>query len=66
VAGYYDSGDGASSAASEWAGAGGTEGLVGAMYTTWYDDYDQLEAWAEGWRQARGGERGSASTSMTR
>jgi len=47
VAGYYDSGDGASSAAAEVADAAGTAGLVGYMYTTWSDDYDELEAYAE-------------------
>ncbi len=47
VAWYYDSGDGASSAASEAARALGTEGPVGATFTAWYKDQDEFETWAE-------------------
>jgi hypothetical protein len=47
VAGYYDSGDGANSAAADLAAAEGVDGVVGYMYTTWQDDYSQLEAYAE-------------------
>jgi hypothetical protein len=46
LAGYYDhDGDGAQIA--RWvASAGGVPGVTGAMYTTWADGYDALEAWA--------------------
>jgi hypothetical protein len=46
LAGYYD-GDEDGSAIAEW--LKGTEeipGIVGAMYTTWADKYDAMEAWA--------------------
>ncbi len=44
LAGYYDTGDGAASAASDLAVA--TPSVVGFMYTTWQDDYDELETYA--------------------
>src|SRR5581483_7609136 len=46
IAGYYDSGDGAGSAQQEIAAASGIPGLLGLMYTTWGDDYSQLENFA--------------------
>ena len=50
IAGYYDSGDGAASAASELAAAKGLPGIRGMMYTTWQQDFSQLEAYASGAR----------------
>jgi len=47
IAGYYDSGDGSGSAAEDLVAAGGVEGVVGYMYTTWGADYTELEAYAE-------------------
>jgi len=47
IAGYYDSGDGSGSAAEDLVAAGGVEGVVGYMYTTWGADYSELEAYAE-------------------
>ena len=46
IAGFYDppDHDGAAAARSEFAAARGLPGIVGAMYTTWTDDYSQLEA----------------------
>jgi hypothetical protein len=46
IAGYYDSGDGTGAAQSELASASGVPGVLGLMYTTWYDDYSQLENFA--------------------
>jgi hypothetical protein len=46
IAGYYDSGDGATSATQEIQAAMGIKGLVGLMYTTWDPDYSQLGAYA--------------------
>jgi hypothetical protein len=46
IAGYYDSGDGVGSAQQETAAASGVPGLLGLMYTTWGDDYSQLENFA--------------------
>jgi hypothetical protein len=46
IAGYYDSGDGIVSAQQEIAAASGIPGLLGLMYTTWGDDYSQLENFA--------------------
>ena len=48
LAGYYDSGDGASSAAADIAAAKGVPGIIGAMYTQWTDDYSQLAQYAKG------------------
>ena len=50
IAGYYDSGDGAASAEAEQSQAQGFSSLTGAMYTTWNDDYSQLESYAQAWR----------------
>ncbi len=46
VAGYYDSGDGAGTAAQELQQAAGIPGVTGLMYTTWANDYSQLQAFA--------------------
>jgi hypothetical protein len=46
IAGYYDSGNGATSATTELAQVGGIPGVIGLMYTTWRDDYSQLGAFA--------------------
>lgn len=46
IAGYYDSHNGASSAQEELASAKGIPGVQGLMYTTWVDDYTQLESFA--------------------
>ncbi len=50
VAGYYDSGDGRTSAQSELTAAAGL--VRGLMYTTWTGDFGQLEAYADGARAA--------------
>jgi hypothetical protein len=46
VAGYYDTGDGAAAARKELREAQGIPGVMGLMYTTWSDDYSQLEPFA--------------------
>ncbi len=46
IAGYYDSGNGGSSATTELAQVSGIPGVVGLMYTTFSDDYSQLGAFA--------------------
>jgi hypothetical protein len=46
IAGYYDSGDGATSATQEVQAAMGIPGLVGLMYTSWEPDYTQLGPYA--------------------
>jgi hypothetical protein len=46
IAGYYDSGDGTTSATQEIQAAMGIKGLVGVMYTTWVPDYSQMAAYA--------------------
>jgi hypothetical protein len=46
IAGYYDSGNGATSATTELAQVSGVPGVIGLMYTTWQDDYSQLGAFA--------------------
>jgi hypothetical protein len=46
IAGYYDSGNGASSATTELSQVSGIPGVLGLMYTTWQDDYSQLGAFA--------------------
>jgi hypothetical protein len=54
IAGFYDPADrdGAGAARREMARAAGIPGVVGMMYTTWTDDYSQLESYARGARQA--------------
>lgn len=45
LAGYYDSDP---AAIADWLAAGkGTRGITGAMYTTWTNNFDHLEAFAE-------------------
>ena len=47
LAGYYD-GDRDGSEIEAWlAAAEGISGVAGAAYTTWTDNFDHLEAWAE-------------------
>lgn len=46
IAGYYDSGNGTQAAQQELAAANGINGIRGLMYTTWNDDYSQLENFA--------------------
>jgi hypothetical protein len=46
IAGYYDSGNGSAAAQKELQAAAGIPGLRGLMYTTWSDDYGQLEPFA--------------------
>eukprot|EP01113_Clastostelium_recurvatum_P039969 TRINITY_DN6163_c0_g2_i1.p1 TRINITY_DN6163_c0_g2~~TRINITY_DN6163_c0_g2_i1.p1 ORF type:complete len:492 (-),score=78.63 TRINITY_DN6163_c0_g2_i1:1095-2537(-) len=55
IAGYYDSGDGATSAKQEIAAARGIPGIKGVMYTTWVDDYSQLLPYANAVRAAWAG-----------
>jgi hypothetical protein len=46
LSGYYD-GDEDGSAIAQWlANTQGIPGVVGAMYTTWEDRYDAMDAWA--------------------
>ena len=47
IAGYYDSGNGTKSAQDEVAAAKGIPGVLGLMYTTWNDDYSQLQNFAK-------------------
>ncbi len=47
IAGYYDSGAGAADAAQELQQAAGIPGVTGLMYTTWSNDYSQLQAFAQ-------------------
>jgi hypothetical protein len=46
IAGYYDAGSGAADATQELQAAAGIPGVTGLMYTTWYGDYSQLQAFA--------------------
>lgn len=52
IAGYYDPADrdGARAARRELFEANGVRGVRGVMYTTWRDDYSQLESYARGAR----------------
>lgn len=55
IAGYYDTGNGASAVRQELESASGVPGVQGFMYTTWNDDYSQLAPFAQavraGWKQ---------------
>lgn len=51
IAGYYDSGNGASDAQKELAAASGIPGIDGLMYTSWGNNYSQLESYAQGVRE---------------
>ena len=54
LSGYYD-GDEDGAAIAKWRdNTKGIRGIVGAMYTTWEDKYDAMDAWA---REAWGGGR---------
>ena len=46
IAGYYDTHDGAAAAQQELSQAAGIPGILGLMYTTYVDDYTQLENFA--------------------
>jgi len=46
IAGYYDTHNGALAAQQELSSAIGVPGVQGLMYTTWADDYTQLESFA--------------------
>jgi hypothetical protein len=47
LSGYYD-GDQDGSAIAKWiANTKGVPGIVGAMYTTWADQYDAMDVWAK-------------------
>jgi len=52
LSGYYDSDEDGSGIAGWLANTRGVPGIVGAMYTTWEDRYDAMDAWA---KQAWGG-----------
>ena len=53
IAGYYSApAGGGPEAATEMAAAMGVPGVIGAMYTTWDDDYTQLQQYADGIRGA--------------
>ena len=54
IAGYYDSGNGAAAAQQELAAARGIPGVEGLMYTTWNEDYSQMERFAETARRSWG------------
>jgi hypothetical protein len=46
VSGYFDSGNGAKSGAWDLGQTTGIAGIQGFMYTTWHNDYSQLETYA--------------------
>jgi hypothetical protein len=46
IAGYYDNGNGTAAAREELNEAAGVPEIKGLMYTTWGDDYSQLESFA--------------------
>jgi hypothetical protein len=46
LAGYYDHDEDGSGIAAWLANTRGVPGIVGAMYTTWEDRYDAMDAWA--------------------
>ncbi len=52
IAGYYDNGNGGAAAQRELSEAAGVPGIQGLMYTTWADDYSQLESFARAARDA--------------
>lgn len=58
IAGYYDSGNGADAAQKELKQAEGIPGVAGFMYTTYNDDYSQLQSFASaakaGWKAYAG------------
>ena len=56
LSGYYD-GDADGSGIQKWIGsAKGLPGIVGAMYTTWEDNYGPMDVWAQkAWGKASAG-----------
>jgi hypothetical protein len=52
IAGFYDRGDAAAQATFDLQQAKGIGGIRGLMYTTWVDDYSQLEKFAQAARAA--------------
>jgi hypothetical protein len=50
IAGFYDKGAGAPEARKEWKQAASIPGIIGMMYTTYADDYSQLQSFADGAR----------------
>lgn len=62
IAGYYDTGNGEATAAAELKAANGVPGVLGFMYTTWNDDYSQMEKYSKtaraGWNSYRQSVRG--------
>jgi len=48
IAGFYDKGVGEPEALKEWKQAAGIPGITGMMYTTYVDDYSQLQSFATG------------------
>ena len=46
LAGYYDADEDGARIVEWLANVEGVPGVVGAMYTTWEDKYEALEAWA--------------------
>ena len=47
IAGYYDTHNGTAAARRELSQAAGVPGILGVMYTSWADDYSQLESYAK-------------------
>jgi hypothetical protein len=50
IAGFYDKGAGGPEARKEWKQAAGIPSITGMMYTTFSDDYSQLQSFADGAR----------------
>jgi hypothetical protein len=48
IAGFYDKGNGTAEATKELKEAAGIPGVIGMMYTTYADDYSQLQNFAAG------------------
>lgn len=63
IAGYYDHGDGASDATEELRQAAGIPGVKGLMYTTWGNNFAELESFARGAKAAWPQYRASLSVS---
>jgi len=66
IAGYYDTGDGAGAARQELQQAAGVPGVSGLMYTTWNDDYSQLENFAKAAKENWGSYAASPKRSASR
>jgi hypothetical protein len=52
IAGFYDRQNGGAEAKTEVTAALGIPGIRGLMYTTWNNNYTQMESFAEGARAA--------------